>query len=73
MTIQIDGLSHRQRVLASVLWTLESQEEVSRFINSLPPEQAREAYTVMQLMMWATLDQVDDTDLAVTALKGIGL
>lgn len=73
MTIQIDGLTPRQKTLADIMWSMNDQHEVATFINSLPADQAREARTVMNLMIWAMLDTINDTDLAEAALENYRL
>lgn len=67
-TLQIDGLSKRQRAIADVLWSLETPAEVQNFIDSLPDEQQQEARTVMNMMIWAMLDTVNETALAAAIL-----
>ncbi len=69
MDISIEGLSKKQRAYADILWSLNGTEEVSRFVSSLPPAERREATTVMTLMIWAFLDQVEDIELAEKVLK----
>jgi hypothetical protein len=67
--IEIEGLSARQRAFCDVLWNMETQDEVDRFINCLPPQQRAECQTVLQLIVAATFDQVMDTDLAAAELN----
>jgi hypothetical protein len=69
MDIFIDGLSKRQRVLADVMWGLNTTDDVMKFIASLPMDQQQEARTVMSLMVWAMLDTVEDTNLAQEVLQ----
>lgn len=69
MDIQIEGLSQRQRIIADVLWELDSQEAVENFIKSLPEAAQKEAVTIMTLMIWAALDTVTETNLAEQALE----
>lgn len=69
MDIYIDGLSKRQRALADVMWGLDTTEDVVTFITTLPEDQREEAVTVMTLMLWAALDQVQDTNLANEVLQ----
>lgn len=69
MDISIEGLSRKQRAYADILWSMNGTEEVSRFVASLPPAERREATTVMTLMVWALLDQVQDTEIAEKVLK----
>jgi hypothetical protein len=69
MDIYIDGLSKRQRVLADVMWALDTTDDVMNFITSLPEDQQAEARTVMSMMVWAMLDTVQDTNLAYEVLQ----
>lgn len=69
MDIQIEGLTKRQRVLADVMWQLNTTEDVMKFIESLPGDQQKEARTVMTMMVWAVLDTVQETNLAEQALE----
>ena len=59
MSIQIEGLNHRQRALADVLWLMNSKEDCQRFIASLHPTMRREAETVVEMMILAVCDEVD--------------
>jgi hypothetical protein len=69
MDISIEGLTIRQRVIADVLWSMDTPEEVSSFIDSLSGDTQREARVVMTMMTWAMLDTVNDTNLAVPILE----
>jgi hypothetical protein len=69
LTLEIDGFNIRQRVIADILWAMDTPEQVSSFIESLAPDAAREAHVVMTMMTWAMLDTVDDTNLAVPILE----
>jgi hypothetical protein len=68
MTIQVDGFTKRQAVLADIIWACETQDQVLTFINSLPKKDRAEAYVVMQMIVHATFDQFMETDLAEQAL-----
>jgi hypothetical protein len=59
--ITIEGLSRKQKMLADIIWALDSQDQVQTFIASLPPKDRRDAQTVTQLMILAFLDEVTDT------------
>ena len=65
----IEGLTKRQKVIAEVLWELDSPADVNEFIMTLPKGQQREARTVLNLMIWAMLDTVQETNLAEEVLK----
>jgi len=69
MDILIDGLTKRQRALADVMWGLDTTDDVMSFIATLPEDQQREARTVMNLMVWAMLDTIQDTNLANEVLQ----
>ena len=63
MDITVEGLNSRQRKLADMLWSCESQEDVRKFIAGLPAEYKREAETVHELMIasvWDTQEDVSD-------------
>jgi hypothetical protein len=64
MDIQITGLNRKQKMLADIIWALDSQEQVLNFIASLPPKDRKEAETVTQLMILAFFDEVTDTQEA---------
>jgi hypothetical protein len=58
--IQIEGLNQRQRAIADILWTFNSKEQCQAFIKSLQPEWRRDAETVVELMILAVTDEVED-------------
>jgi hypothetical protein len=62
--IEIEGLNKKQKLLADIIWALDSQEQVQTFIASLPPKDRRQAQTVTELMILAFLDEVEDTQEA---------
>lgn len=68
MTIQVEGFTKKQRVLADIIWACETEDQVMTFINSLPKKDRVEAYIVMQMIVHATFDQFMETDLAEKAL-----
>lgn len=67
--LQIEGLTPRQRALADVMWILNEPEDVLLFIHTLPKEQREEATVVMELMIWAMLDTINDTNIAEAYLQ----
>ncbi len=69
MGISIEGLSQRQRIIADVLWSMDTPEQVASFIDSLSGNTQREARVVMTMMTWAMLDTVNDTNLAEQVLR----
>jgi len=69
--IKIEGLNKKQRLLADIIWALDSQEQVQTFIASLPPKDRRQAQTVTELMILAFLDEVEDTQEAQRVIQSI--
>jgi hypothetical protein len=70
--ITIEGFSKRQRVLADIIWALESQQQVEMFISTLPRKQKMEARVVCEMMILACIDEVDTVeDEVVTLLNDI--
>ena len=68
MTIQIEGLSKRQRAIADVLWMMNSREDAERFVASLEPATRQDAQTVVQMMMLAVIDECDTVDDSVKSI-----
>ena len=64
MEITIQGLNPKQRLFADILWSLNGQSDVNRFINSLPTAERREATVVMNMMVAAVFDQLVNDDLS---------
>jgi hypothetical protein len=65
--ITITGLSRKQRAMADMVWHMTSAE-LESFITSLHPKDSRDARLVVELMMWAALDEEMNTDLAQAQL-----
>ena len=57
MTITLTGLTPQQSKLADMIWSCDSQQDVERFMQALPPEYKRDAETVHQLMIAAVFDE----------------
>ena len=56
--IEIAGFSPKQKLFADIVWALDSQEAVDRFIASLPPADAQEARVVVEMLILAFTDEV---------------
>jgi hypothetical protein len=69
MPIEIDGLSTRQQKIADLMWSMDTQEEVYSFIESLNDDLQRDAILVLKMILFATLDTVMETDLAKAELE----
>ena len=68
MSIQIEGLSRRQRAIADVLWLMATREDAERFVKSLEPNTRKDAETVIEMMMLAVIDECDSVDDSVKSI-----
>ena len=68
MSIQIQGLSKRQRAIADVLWMMNTREDAERFIHSLEPATRQDARTVVEMMQLAIIDEIDTVDDSVKSI-----
>jgi len=58
MNITIEGLSPQQRILADVIWHMDSMTAVDNFIRSLRPQQLQlDAIVAREMIIAAALDQ----------------
>ena len=62
MSVQIRGLSKRQRAIADVLWVMNTREDAERFIASLEPQTQQDARTVVEMMQLAIIDECNHVD-----------
>ncbi len=62
MMITIEGLNKKQRLLADIIWSLDTQDQVQAFIRTLPERDRREAQLVTQMMILAFIDEVDSIE-----------
>jgi hypothetical protein len=67
--IQIEGLTTKQRMLADIIWSFNDKEAVTKFIKTLPLKDRQDAQTIVEMMIIAFLDEVDNTDEAQSILK----
>jgi hypothetical protein len=68
MSIEITGLSKRQRAIADVLWMMNTREDAERFVRSLEPATRKDAETVILMMMLAVIDECETVDDSVKSL-----
>lgn len=70
----ITGLTELQRDIADRLWALDTTEDINDYIHSLPKSLRREAWVVMQMIIWAELDDIkdirDDTQALIRSISG---
>ena len=67
--ITIKGLSPKQRFYADILWKFSDGDDVKRFIAALPLSEQNEAHTVVEMMIWAVMDEYSQTDISSDYLK----
>ena len=69
MQVEVTGFTANQKVLADVIWAMDSQEAVQQFINTLGTEQLRhDARVARDMLTAAVLDQQMDVDPAITRI-----
>lgn len=59
--ITIEGFTRKQKMLADIIWALDTQDQVRNFIASLPPKDRNEAQVVCEMMILAFIDECEDT------------
>ena len=67
--ITLVGLSTKQHTLCDIMWAIGTRDGVENFIGTLPPADQRECRTLIQLMIMAFDDEVEDTTEAKSVLK----
>jgi hypothetical protein len=60
--IAIQGLSKKQRLFADIMWSLDSTDQVTTFIRSLPKKDRLQAQVVCEMMILACIDEVDSVE-----------
>ena len=61
-TIEIQGLNTRQRAIADVLWMMNGKDAVLSFINSLEADTKKDAMVVLNMMVAAVMDEINEVD-----------
>lgn len=70
--ITLEGLTARQVQIADMLWKCDTLDEVNRLVRNMPESYRKDAVTLKELMIAATLDEVSDTRLAQRVLSNFG-
>ena len=68
MKLEIAGLTAKQVALCDIMWTIETQEGVERFISTLPAQDQRDCRSLIEMMKLAFIDEINSTDLAQEVL-----
>ena len=67
--IQIRGFSAKQQLIADIVWQLDTMPQIREFIGCLPASDRVDAEIVVDMIIHACLDQVDNTELAQQELS----
>ncbi len=59
MAITIEGLTKKQKLMADLMWSMDSKDQVMTFIRSLSPNDRQQAQVICELMVLALFDEVD--------------
>ena len=69
--ITLEGLTHQQVQIAEMLWKCNSLEDVDRLVRNMPESYRQDAVVLKELMVAASLDSYEETELAKRALVDI--
>jgi hypothetical protein len=69
--ITLEGLSQQQMQIAEMLWKCNSLEDVDRLVRNMPESYRQDAVILKELMIAASLDSYQETQLAERALVDI--
>jgi len=69
--ITLEGLTHQQVQIAEMLWKCNSLEDVDRLVRNMPDSYRQDAVILKELMVAASLDSYEETELAKRALVDI--
>ena len=69
--ITLEGLTHQQVQIADMLWKCHSLEDVDRLVRNMPESYRKDAVILKELMIAASLDDYQETQLAERALVDI--
>jgi hypothetical protein len=69
--ITVEGFSRKQKMLADIIWALDTREQVTNFIRSLPRKDQQEAEVVCQMLILAFIDECEDTQDAERVIQRV--
>jgi hypothetical protein len=69
--ITLEGLTAQQVQIAEMLWKCNSLEDVDRLVRNMPDSYRQDAVVLKELMVAASLDSYEETELAERALVDI--
>jgi hypothetical protein len=68
MNIELDGLNAKHMALCDIMWAINSQAGVERFISTLPEPDQQTCRSLIELMQLAFADEVTDLTEATQLL-----
>jgi hypothetical protein len=70
--IHIEGLTHKQKALMDVMWTMQEMEQVQSFIKTLPLRDAQDCQSLIEIAVQESLEEdnriEDYAEAACTAI-----
>ena len=76
--ITISGLTAKQQAMMTVMWEIDSMEKVQAFIRTLPAADARDAHSLLQIVIWESCEQdgvldayKDHADACIATARGL--
>ena len=69
--ITIDNLTPKQKALMTVMWDMDSMDKVQSFIRTLSPADARDAHSLLQLVIWESIEAEDGLDAYMDQARSI--
>jgi hypothetical protein len=69
--ITIDNLTPKQKALMTVMWDMDSMDKVQSFIRTLGPSDARDAHSLLQLVIWESIEAEDGLDAYMDQARSI--
>ena len=57
MSIEIIGLTKRQKILADILWNIDEWDQVQVFVNSLPRRDKIDCEGILEMMRMSLVEQ----------------
>ena len=60
--ITITGLTHKQKALMDVMWTMDDMSKVQAFVKTLPKRDAQDCLSLIMIATQETIEQEDGLD-----------
>lgn len=71
MLLELHGLTEKQKAFCDIMWAIETMEGVESFISTLPKQDQRDCYSLIEMMKLTITDQVETTDEAEEVIQSI--